>query len=116
MYCHYRGRNAVPVLPEWLTTYIGVTKSLTTNVDLPRKRVHVGNPNVRLNSVVTWQWLVDLLQFWTDLSGLRLFGGIFRYPSALAEQLMTDINPSFNAPHHITWQRIMNNTPSWLNA
>ena len=29
---------------------------------------------------------------------------------------MTDINPSFDAPHHITWQRIMNNTPSWLNA
>ena len=33
MYCHYRGRDAVPVLPEWLTTYIGVTRSLTTNVD-----------------------------------------------------------------------------------
>ena len=44
MYCHYEGRNAVPVLPEWLTTYIGVTKSLTTNVDLPRKCIHVGNP------------------------------------------------------------------------
>ena len=39
-----------------------------------------------------------------------------RYPSALAEQLMTDINPSFDAPCHITWQRIVNNTPSWLNA
>ena len=60
--------------------------------------------------------MADLLQFWTDFSGLRHFGGIFRYPSALAEQLMTDINPSFDAPCHITWQRIMNNTPSWLNA
>ena len=39
MYRHYGGRDVVPVLPEWLTTYIGVTKSLTTNVDLPRKRV-----------------------------------------------------------------------------
>ena len=116
MYRHYRGRDMVPVFPEWLTTYIGVTKSLTTNADLPRKRVHVGNPNVRLNSVATWQWMADLLQFWTDLSSPRLFGGIFRYPSALAEQLMTDINPSFNAPCHITWQCIMNNTPSWLNA
>ena len=29
---------------------------------------------------------------------------------------MTDINPSFDAPRHITWQRIMNNTYSWLNA
>ena len=29
---------------------------------------------------------------------------------------MTDINPSFDTPRHITWQRIVNNTPSWLNA
>ena len=116
MYRHYGGREMVPVLPEWLTTYIGVTKSLATNADLPRKCIHVGHPNVRLNSVVIWQWMADLLQFWTDLSGLRLFGGIFHYPSALAKQLMTDINPSFDAPRHITWQRIMNNTPSWLNA
>ena len=46
MYRHYGGRNAVPVLLEWLTTYIGVTRSLTTNVDLPRKYVHVGQPDV----------------------------------------------------------------------
>ena len=68
MYCHYRGRDMVPVLPEWLTTYIGVTKSLTTNVDLPQKHVHIGHPDIRLNSMVTWQWIADLLQFWTDLS------------------------------------------------
>ena len=116
MYHHSRGRDAVPVLPEWLTTYIGVTRSLTMNADLPRKRVHVGHPNIRLNSPATWQWMVDLLQFWTNLSGLRLFSSIFHYPSALAEQLMADINLSFDAPHHITWQHIMNNTSSWLNT
>ena len=116
IYRHYGGRDAVPVLPEWLTTYIRVTKSLTTNADLPRKCIHVSNPDIQLNSVATWQWMANLLQFWTNLSGLRLFGGIFCYPSALAKQLMTDINPSFDTPHHITWKRIMNNTPSWLNA
>ena len=116
MYHHYRGRDAVHVLPEWLTTYIGVTKSLTTNADLPQKRIHIGNLDVRLNSVVTWQQMADLLQFWTDPSGPRFFSSIFRYPSVLAEQLMADINPSFNAPHHVTWQCIVNNTPSWLNA
>ena len=46
MYHHYSGRDAVPVLLEWLTTYIGVTKDLTTNADLPRKRVHVGHPDI----------------------------------------------------------------------
>ena len=116
MFCHYRGRDAVPVLLEWLITYIRVTKDLTTNADLPRKRVHVGHPNIWLNSLATWQWMVDLLQFWIDLSGPRLFGGIFRYPSALAEQLMMDINPSIDIAHRITWERIVNNTYGWLNA
>ena len=85
MYCHYGGRDMVPVLPEWLTTYIGVTKSLTTNADVPQKHIHISHTNIWLNSVVTWQWMADLLQFWTDLSSLRLFGGVFCYPSALAE-------------------------------
>ena len=54
MYHHYGGRDVVPVLPEWLTTYIGVTKSLTTNADLPRKHIHVGHPDIWLNSMATW--------------------------------------------------------------
>ena len=29
---------------------------------------------------------------------------------------MADINPSFDAPCHITWQHIVNNTSSWLNT
>ena len=46
MYHHYGGRDTVPVLPEWLTIYIGVTRGLTMNADLPRKRVHVGHPDI----------------------------------------------------------------------
>ena len=41
---------------------------------------------------------------------------MFHYPSALAEQLMMDINPSINISHRITWQQIVNNTFGWLNA
>ena len=43
---HYGGRDPVPTLPEWLTTYIGVTKDLITNADLPRKCVQVGHPDI----------------------------------------------------------------------
>ena len=60
--------------------------------------------------------MADLLQFWTDLSSPRLFGIIFCYPSALADQLMADINPSIDIAHHVTWERIVNNTYGWLNA
>ena len=60
--------------------------------------------------------MADLLQFWTDLSSPRLFGSIFHYPSALAEQLMADVNPSIDIAHHITWEQIVNNTYGWLNT
>ena len=116
MYHHYGGRDAIPILPEWLTTFINITRFLTTNADLPRQRVHVGHQDIWLNSVATWQWIGDLLQFWTDLSGPRLYGGVFHYPSALAEQLMADINPGLGLAHCVSWERIVHNTTGWLNA
>ena len=78
--------------------------------------MHVGHTDIHLNSAATWQWMADMLQFWTDLSGPRLFGSIFCYPSALVEQLMVDINPGIDIAYRITWERIVNNTYDWLNA
>ena len=54
--------------------------------------------------------MADLLQFWTDLSSPRLYGSVFRYPSALAELLMADINPSIDLGQRVTWEHIVNNT------
>ena len=110
MYCRYGRRDAVPILREWLTTFIGVTKDLTTNADLPRQCIYVGHEDVWLNSAATWQWMADLLQFWTNLSGPRLYGGVFRYPRALAELLMADINPGIDLGQFVMWERIVNNT------
>ena len=112
----YGGQDPIPILPGWLTTFMGVRKELKTNADLPRKRVLVGHANMRLNSAGTWMWMVDLLQFWADLSGSRLYSGVFRYTSLLVTHLMMDINPSLDATHHITWEHVANNTPSWINA
>ena len=35
-----------------------------TSADLPRQCVHLGHQDVQLNSMTTWQWMADLLQFW----------------------------------------------------
>ena len=75
-----------------------------TSADLPRQCVHLGHQDVWLNSATMWQWMADLLQFWTNLSGLRLYGGVFNYPSALAEQLIADINPSMDITQCVTWE------------
>ena len=104
MYCHYGGRDAVLILPEWLTTFIRVTRDLTASADLPRQCMHVGHHDIRLNSMATWQWMADLLQFCTDLSGPRLYGSVFCYPSALVEQLMADINPSIDIGQCVMWE------------
>ena len=98
MYCHYEGRDSVPILPEWLTTFIGGTKDSTTNADVPRKCVQVGHSDIQLNFVVTWQWMADLLQFWMDLSEPRLYSGIFQYLSTLVQRLMADINSGLTLP------------------
>ena len=110
MYHHYGETNPVPILPEWLTTFIGVTRDLTISADLPRQCIHVGHQDVWLNSAATWQWMADLLQFWTDLSGTRLYGSVFHFPSALAELLMVDINPGIDLGQCVTWECIVNNT------
>ena len=116
MYHHYGGRDPVPILPEWLTSYIRVSKELRANADLPKKCIHVGQTDVCLNAMAMWKLVADLLQFWTDLSGPTLYGGIFHYPSMLVERLMVDINPGVDIVHCITWERIDNNTYDWLNA
>ena len=69
MHCHYGRRDPVPVLPKWLTMYIGVSKELRTNADLPKKHIQIGHSDVCLNAMGTWLWMADLLQFWADLSG-----------------------------------------------
>ena len=116
MHHHYGRRDPVPILPDWLTSYIGVSKELRTNANLPKKHVQVGHYDVRLNATGTWLWMANLLQFWTNLSGPQLYSGVFHYPSVLAEQLMADINPCLDAVHHVSWERIVNNTYNWLNA
>ena len=69
MHCHYGRRDPVSVLPEWLTSYIGVSKELKTNADLPKKHVQIRHSDIHLNTAGTWLWMANLLQFWTDLSG-----------------------------------------------
>ena len=95
MHCHYGRRDPVPVLPEWLTSYIGVSKELKTNADLPKKRVQFRQSDIHLNTAGMWLWMANLLQFWTDLSGPWLYGSVFCYPSVLSQQFTADINPGW---------------------
>ena len=113
------GENPVPKLPSWLTTYIHVTsiphfpEGLP---DLPRQRtaMRIDKPTIR--APATWQWMADLLQYWSDVSNTKTPGGLSHTQSALVERLMDTVNPWFPAKHRITWSRVTFGTFHWLQA
>ena len=114
------GEYPVPRLPGWLTTFISVT-SLSRFPDglpqLPTKRTAMNFPNKAIHSPGTWQWMADLLQYWSDVSNTKTQGGLSRTPSPLVEELMEVVNPHFPAvKERITWDSVAFGTFHWLEA
>ena len=113
------GEYPVPKLPSWLTTYIHVTsipRFPEGLPDLPRQRtaMRINEPAIR--SPATWQWMADLLQYWSDVSNTKTPGGLFRTQSTLVERLMDTVNPWFSEKHRVTWGRVAFGTFHWLQA
>ena len=113
------GENPVPKLPSWLTTYIHVTsipRFPEGLPDLPRQRtaMRIDEPSIR--APATWQWMADLLQYWSDVSNTKTPGGLVRTQSTLVERLMDTVNPWFSAKHRVTWDRVAFGTFHWLQA
>ena len=110
----------MPKLPGWLTTFISVM-SMSCFPDgllpLPSKRTTVNFPNKVIRSPGTWQWMADLLQYWSDVSNTKTQGGLSRTPSALVEKLMEVVNPHLPAAkERITWDSVAIRTFHWLEA
>ena len=114
------GEYPVPKLPGWLTTFINVT-SMSRFPDglplLPAKRTAMNFPRVEICSPGTWQWMADLLQYWSDVSNTKTQGGLSRTQSALVEKLMQVVNPHFHAAkERITWESVAFGTFHWLQS
>ena len=63
-----------------------------------------------------WIWMVSILQFWTDEASIadgELFGGRTQPVSALAEYVMSTINPIFSLRCKVLWDHIITRTP-WM--
>ena len=113
------GENPVPKLPSWLTTYIHVTsipRFPEGLPDLPRQRTAMRIDEPAIRAPATWQWMADLLQYWSNVSNTKTLGGLSRTQSALVERLMDTVNPWFPAKHRITWSRVAFGTFHWLQA
>ena len=113
------GEYPVPKLPSWLTTYIHVTsipRFPEGLPDLPRQRTAMRIDEPAIRSPATWQWMADLLQYWSDVSNTKTPGGLFRTQSTLVERLMDTVNPWFSEKHRVTWGRVAFGTFHWLQA
>ena len=114
------GEYPVPKLPGWLTTFISAT-SMARFPDglppLPTKRTAMNFSNKAIRSPGTWQWMANLLQYWSDVSNTKTQGGLSRMQSALVEKLMEVVNPHFPAvKERITWDSVAFGTFHWLEA
>ena len=114
------GEYPVPKLPGWLTNYINVSTipRFPGGLQLlPTKWTAMNFPNVAIRVPGTWQWMADLLQYWSDISNTKTQGGLSRTQSALVERLMEVVNPHFSAvKEHITWTSIAFGTFHWLES
>ena len=113
------GEYPVPKLPSWLTTYIHVNsipRFPEGLPDLPRQRTAMRIDEPAIRSPATWQWMADLLQYWSDVSNTKTPGGLFRTQSTLVERLMDTVNPWFSEKHRVTWGRVAFGTFHWLQA
>ena len=100
------GEYPVPKLPSWLTTYIHVNsipRFPEGLPDLPRQRTAMRIDEPAIRSPAIWQWMADLLQYWSDVSNTKTPGGLFRTQSTLVERLMDTVNPWFSEKHRVTW-------------
>ena len=113
------GEYPVPKLLSWLTTYIHVTsipRFPEGLPDLPRQRTAMRIDEPAIRSPATWQWMADLLQYWSNVSNTKTPGGLFRTQSTLVERLMDTVNLWFSEKHRVTWGRVAFGTFHWLQA
>ena len=113
------GEFPVPKLPSWLTTYIhvnSISRFPEGLPELPKQRTAMRYSGNAILAPATWQWMADLLQYWSDVSNTKTPGGLSRTQSALVERLMEIVNLWFPVKDHVMWTSVAFGTLHWLEA
>ena len=72
--------------------------------------------NFAVRAPGTWQWMTDLLQYWSDVSNTKTQGGLSQTQSVLVQRLMEVVNPHFPAKDQVTWTKVAFTTFHWLES
>ena len=107
----------VPIFPHYL--FNKFAGSQQGGGQVPNKPNHLAKArgDVREKCTEGWIWMASILQFWTDevsITDGELFGDRIRPASALAEYVMSTMNPVLEPGYKVSWDHVINHTP-WMN-
>ena len=110
-------RYPIPTFPPYLFTPL--PESRQAGAQVPVKPSQLGDPrgNVRHRCRETWKWLVMVLQFLTDEATVTdgtVYGGRVCPASALAEYVMSTVNPGLEPRFKVSWEDVITRTP-WMS-
>ena len=110
-------RYPIPTFPPYLFTPL--PESRQAGAQVPVKPSQLGDPggDVRHRCRETWKWLVTVLQFWTDEATVAdgaVYGGRVHPASALAEYVMSTVNPGLEPGSKVSWEDVITRMP-WMS-
>ena len=106
----------IPVFPHYL--FNKFAGSWQGGGQVPNKPNHLvqARGDIQAKCMKAWIWMASILQFWTDevsIADGEMFGGQIRLASALAEYVMSTMNPVLEPGYKVSLDHIINRTP-WM--
>ena len=106
----------IPMFPPFLFTPLLESHQGGAQVPVKPSQVNAPGGDVRLRSKEAWKWMVAVLQFWGDEASSTdgiVYGGHECPISALAEYVLSTINPGLDPGSKVTWDDVVIQTP-WM--
>ena len=109
-------RYPIPMFPHYLfNKFAGSRQGGGQVPNKPDHLAQVGG-DVRAKCMEAWILMASTLQFWMDEASImdrEMFGGRVHPASALAEYVMSTMNPVLEPGYKVSWDHVINHTP-WM--
>ena len=106
----------IPAFPHYLFNEFARSRQGGGQVPTKPNYLTKSGGDVRAKCSEAWIWMVSILQFWTDEASIadgELLGGRTCQVSALAEYVMSTINPVLPPGYKVSWDHVITRTP-WM--
>ena len=101
---------SIPTFPHYLFNKFARSQQGGGQVPTKPDYLTKSGGDVRAKCLEAWIWMAPILQFWTDEASIadsELFGGRMHPVSALAEYVMSTINPILPPGYKVSWDHVI---------